>query len=242
MWGGMLPLLGLSHGGYLMSKATARSRGRTATAGELTGRALTWRRKARRQSVDRRRFHSRWLLAPARNLRRVSVRRLLARRTERRPRGILDPSRQPPAVEPICTVTLNNVHIEGHSPVHAIASDCEMHFGAHATTFQGSPDGLVLEPMNVCVQPFPGQSEQSNSDWTTFGNGLLNSTVSATGVPRIWPEHLNGGTASNPDHAVELHPLASITSSGATTDFTDVFAGAYRGGVGQTTAFQFWIP
>jgi len=136
-------------------------------------------------------------------------------------------------------VTLDSVHIEGHSPVHTIDNDCEMHFGAHTTTFQGNPDGLVLEPMNVCVQPFPGKSEQSNSDWTSFGNGLVNATVSATGVPRIWPEHLAGGSASNPDHAVELHPLTSIVSGSTTTDFTDnIFAGAYRGGVGEATAFS----
>ena len=42
-----------------------------------------------------------------------------------------------------------------HSNVHPLEDDCEMHFGAHSDAFQGDPDGLVLEPMNVCVQPFP---------------------------------------------------------------------------------------
>ncbi len=136
-------------------------------------------------------------------------------------------------------VTMNNVRIEGHSPVHPLNNDCEMHFGAHSTAFQGSPDGLVLEPMNVCVQPFPGQSAQNNSDWTTFGDQLVNATISATGVPRIWPEHLQGGSASNPDHAVEMHPLTAIANGSANTDFTDnIFAGAYGGGVGEATAFS----
>ena len=135
-------------------------------------------------------------------------------------------------------VAMSNVHIEGHSPVHTIDNDCEMHFGAHTTTFQGNPDGLVLEPMNVCVQPFPGEAQQSNSDWTKFGDGLVDTLVSATGVARIWPEHLQGGSTSNPDHAVEIHPLTTLTSGSTTTDFTDdIFAGQYRGGVGEPTAF-----
>ena len=65
-------------------------------------------------------------------------------------------------------MSLNNVQIEGHSKVHNIDDDCEMHFGAHTPAFQGDPDGLVLEPMNVCVQPFPGQSEQRDADWTAI--------------------------------------------------------------------------
>lgn len=134
-------------------------------------------------------------------------------------------------------VTLNNVAVEGRSKVHKLADDCEMHFGAHTSAFQGSPDGLVLEPMNVCVQPFPGKSEQDDKDWNTFGDQMVHNTVTATGVPRIWPEHLDGGTESNPDHAVELHPLLEVTLKGTKFDFTpNVFEGEYEGGVGEETA------
>jgi hypothetical protein len=112
-----------------------------------------------------------------------------------------------------------------------------MHFGAHTSTFQGTPDGLVLEPMNTCVQPFPGKSEQDDKDWNAFGDQMVNSTVTATGVPRIWPEHLEGGSASNPDHAVELHPLVAVNLKGVTFDFTpNIFEGDYEGGVGEQTA------
>jgi hypothetical protein len=112
-----------------------------------------------------------------------------------------------------------------------------MHFGALTGAFQGSPDGLVLEPMNVCVQPFPGKTEQKDADWNTFGDQTVGASVSATGVPRIWPEHLEGGSLSNPDHAVELHPLVAVNLGGKTFDFTsNVFAGEYRGGVGEETA------
>src|SRR4051812_47750151 len=136
-------------------------------------------------------------------------------------------------------VTLNNVQIEGNSKVHKIDADCELHFGAHTPAFQGDPDGLVLEPMNVCVQPFTGKTEQSDKDWTGFATGLKGSTVTVTGVPRIWPEHLSGGGDSNPDHAVELHPLTSLTFNGTTHDFApNIFAGEYKGGVGEETALK----
>jgi hypothetical protein len=137
-------------------------------------------------------------------------------------------------------VTLNNVQIEGNSKVHTIAADCELHFGAHTTAFQGDPEGLVLEPMNVCVQPFPGKTEQHDSDWTTFAAGLKGTSVTVTGVPRIWPEHLTSAKEdSNPEHAVELHPLITLTSGGTTHDFTqNVFAGEYKGGVGEDTALR----
>jgi hypothetical protein len=125
--------------------------------------------------------------------------------------------------------------VEGHSPVHALIDDCEMHLGGHTPNFAGDPDGLVLEPMNACVQPPP----KNFSDWPAFGDSLLSQKITAFGVPRIWPEHLNGGSSSNPDHAAELHPLTSLTSAGATFDFApNIFAGQYKGGVGSATALQ----
>jgi hypothetical protein len=139
-------------------------------------------------------------------------------------------------------VTLPNVQISGHSGVHPLDNDCEIHLGAHTAAFQGTPDGLVLEPMNACVQPFPGKSQQSNSDWVDFAQGLTDLTkdtvtITATGVPRIWPEHLVGGGPSNPDHAVELHPLTRVVSTQGTVDFaSNIFAGQYAGGVKEDTA------
>lgn len=134
-------------------------------------------------------------------------------------------------------VTLSSVDVEGRSNVHKLENDCEMHFGAHSSAFQGTPDGLVLEPMNVCVQAFPGKSEQSDKDWNAFGDQMVGSTISATGVPRIWPEHLDGGTKSNPDHAVELHPLVAVDLAGKKLDFApNVFEGEYQGGLGEETA------
>lgn len=136
-------------------------------------------------------------------------------------------------------VTLNDVQIEGNSNVHRPDADCELHFGAHTPAFRGDPDGLVLEPMNACVQPFPGKTEQKNADWTNFAKQIKGTTVIASGVPRIWPEHLSGGGPSNPDHAVELHPLTAIVSAGQTFDFApNIFAGEYRGGVGEPTALS----
>lgn len=67
---------------------------------------------------------------------------------------------------------------------------------------------------------------------------INNTVVNVTGVPRIWPEHLTGGgEASNPNHAVEIHPLLSVETSGETFDFSaNVSAGEYHGGVGEPTA------
>ena len=123
-------------------------------------------------------------------------------------------------------VTMQNVKIEGNSAVHALEDDCEIHFGAHTPDFSGAPDGLVMEPMNACVEDPPSPA----TSWTAFAKSLKNTTVTAAGVPRIWPEHLVGGSDSNPDHAVELHPLASMVSAGNTFDFSaNIFAGDYRG-------------
>lgn len=137
-------------------------------------------------------------------------------------------------------VNVNGVHIEGHSKVHAIDSDCEVHLGGHSPSFQGDPDGLVLEPMNACVAPFPGKTEQNNADWIAFTNQITGTVVTVSGVPRIWPEHLVGGNEpSNPNHAVEIHPLTTVVAAGQSFDFApNIFAGDYTGGVGEPTALK----
>ena len=136
-------------------------------------------------------------------------------------------------------VTLDSVHIEGHSAVHPVASDCEMHLGAHTISFAGDPDGLVLEPMNACVQPLLPNTPQNNKDWTDFGDKITGTSVTASGVPRIWPEHLIGGGASNPNHAVELHPLTELVSASGTFDFApNIFAGGFQGGLSESTALK----
>ena len=137
-------------------------------------------------------------------------------------------------------VTLDAVTVEGHGPVHDVNADCEIHFGAHATSFQGEPDGLVLEPMNACIEQFPGKSEFNKADWTAFGDRIKGLIVTVSGVPRIWPEHLTGGGgSSNPNHAVELHPLTSLVSAGQTFDFAaNVFAPEGLDGIQEQTALN----
>lgn len=136
-------------------------------------------------------------------------------------------------------VPLENVVIKGHSSVHTLQNDCEMHFGASSVGFGGDPAGLVLEPMNLCVEPFFGKTTHNNTDWTRFGNSLVGKKVKIEGVPRIWPEHLVGGNEpSNPNHAVEFHPLTKIIQGTKKYDFTSfIYAPeSYRGGVGFETA------
>jgi hypothetical protein len=136
--------------------------------------------------------------------------------------------------------TMDQVRIEGHSKVHALKSDCELHFGGHSPNFKGDPDGLVLEPMNACVQPFPGETSFVKARWLEFADELQDTVVTVSGVPRIWPEHLVGGNEpSNPNHAVEIHPLTSVKAGGQTFDFVpNVFAGGYEGGVQEPSALR----
>jgi hypothetical protein len=131
--------------------------------------------------------------------------------------------------------------ISGHSKVHDLKSDCEMHFGAAVDGYRGEPDGFVLEPMNLCVVNFFGAKTYSKTQWEKFGDSLVKKSVSAEGVPRIWPEHIEGDASpSNPNHAVELHPLTKITLGSKKFDFSSfVFAPEdYRGGVGAETALS----
>src|SRR5215813_5174819 len=111
--------------------------------------------------------------------------------------------------------------ITGHSGVHSLQSDCEMHFGGQSDSFQGIPPGLVLEPANLCVQPFFGKTKLVRKDWLTFGESLVGATVKVRGVPRIWPEHLIGKESdSNPHHAVEIHPLTVLKRGTLERDFS----------------------
>jgi hypothetical protein len=131
-----------------------------------------------------------------------------------------------------------NVEITGHSRVHKIDADCEMHFGAKSASFAGDPSGLVLEPMNLCLEPFPGKSAHADKDWQEFGDSLEGARIRVEGVPRIWPEHLVGGGPSNPNHAVELHPLVKLQRGSRVFDFSGfIFApDGFPGGVSEATA------
>jgi len=139
------------------------------------------------------------------------------------------------AEKPVAALQVN---IAGHSAVHPVQNDCEMHLGGHVTAYQGDPDGWVLEPMNVCSEPLPGTTAYSKAAWLHFGNLLTGKTVTATGIVRIWPEHLTSSGASNPAHALELHPLLAISSGSSSYDFSKlVYAPeGFSGGVSAGTA------
>jgi len=117
--------------------------------------------------------------------------------------------------------TFEDATITGLSSVHNLESDCEMHFGARIPEYQGDPEGVVLEPMNICLEKFFGKAVYKKSDWAGFGASLVNQSVTVEGVPRIWPEHLHGAeSASNPNHALELHPLTKIVHNNNEFDFS----------------------
>ena len=111
------------------------------------------------------------------------------------------------------------VKIAGHSGIHPVQNDCEMHLGGKVPGYAGDPDGWVLEPMNVCVEPLPGTANYPKTAWLRYGDSVKNATVKATGIVRIWPEHLTSSGASNPAHALELHPLLTLAAGGTSHDF-----------------------
>jgi hypothetical protein len=138
------------------------------------------------------------------------------------------------------TVPLD-VRITGHSGVHALDQDCEMHFGGISDSFKGDPPGIVLEPMNLCVQPFFGKTQFIKKDWLAYADGLVGTTVHAEGVPRIWPEHLVGDESdSNPHHALELHPLTTLRKASLKRDFSAFIfdPSEYEGGLKPETAMR----
>ncbi len=122
----------------------------------------------------------------------------------------------------------------GHSAVHGVASDCEMHFGAAVSGYDGDPAGWVLEPMNLCIESPPTKFKT----WIAFANSLNAATITVEGVPRIWPEHLVGGKPSNPDHVVEIHPVTRMKKASEEYKFTQfIYAPeGFEGGVSEDTA------
>jgi hypothetical protein len=132
-------------------------------------------------------------------------------------------------------VSLSNAKILGHSKVHDAQSDCEMHFGVSWEGYIGDPAGIVAEPMNLCEQPCFNKSSYNKTDWITFANNLIGKNVILEGVPRIWPEHLVVGAdnASNPPHAIEIHPLTKLSIGSKDYNFSNFIyvPEGFRGGL-----------
>ncbi len=123
-----------------------------------------------------------------------------------------------------------NVTLGSHSKIHPLESDCEMHVAA---TLQGQdfgfPNGLVIEPPNLCeIDPNGDVSDEADA-WLSVFDDLRGKTCQATGFPRIFTEHVSGGSgASNPDHVFELHPAVSINCGGdnhSFASFIQIFPG-----------------
>jgi hypothetical protein len=113
-----------------------------------------------------------------------------------------------------------------------------MHFGGTIEGYSGVAAGWVFEPMNVCVQPFFGEDEQNNRDWVRFGDSIVQlHRVNIIGVPRIWTEHISGEeTDSNPNHAVEIHPITRLNDGAQERNFVPfIFAPEGFGGISENT-------
>ena len=115
-----------------------------------------------------------------------------------------------------------NVTLGGHSKIHPLESDCEMHVAATLQSPQtfGFPEALVIEPPNLCEIDPNGDVSDEVDGWLSIFDDLLGKNCQASGFPRIFTEHATGGAgASNPDHVFELHPATSISCDGETHSF-----------------------
>jgi hypothetical protein len=102
--------------------------------------------------------------------------------------------------------------------VHPLASDCEMHLAGKPTDIDlGTPEYVVVEPPNLCKnKPSEGDSWPS-----VFDDKVLGKKCVATGFPRIFTEHAQGGDdgGANPNHVFELHPAMKIVCGSDTLSF-----------------------
>ena len=115
-----------------------------------------------------------------------------------------------------------NVQLGGHSKIHSLDSDCEMHVAATLSLDQafGFPPDLVIEPPNLCQIDPNGDVSDEVDGWLSIFDDLQGKNCQASGFPRIFTEHATGGAgASNPDHVFELHPAVSVTCDGESHSF-----------------------
>jgi hypothetical protein len=102
--------------------------------------------------------------------------------------------------------------------VHPLASDCEMHLAGKPTEFDlGTPEFIVVEPPNLCKNQAPG-----GGSWPDlFDQKVIGKDCVATGYPRIFTEHAQGGSeeGANPNHVFEIHPALKISCGNDTISF-----------------------
>jgi hypothetical protein len=121
------------------------------------------------------------------------------------------------------------------SNVHGLSADCELHVAARLPNNRliAAPRGLVVEPPNVCRRRVPqiSQTGAIGDAWTAyFDANVKDETCTVTGFPRIFTEHSagGGGSGSNPDHVVEVHPVSELRCGADTINFVPlirIFAG-----------------
>lgn len=121
------------------------------------------------------------------------------------------------------------IRMDARSGVHTLSSDCEIHVGGSVPgTTLGTPNGMVVEPPNLCkIKPEgfagnPSATQLKNVIWPNlFDDKIIGRTCEVNGFLRLFTEHAAGGGAggSNPDHVFEIHPALSITCDGEETSF-----------------------
>lgn len=131
-----------------------------------------------------------------------------------------------------------SLRMGGHSKVHPIANDCEMHIAGTSADELGTPGAVIVEPPNLCKQ-----KPSAFAKWESWVDAKVKGQdCEVTGFPRIFTEHATGGQGeSNPDHVLELHPALGITCAASDTDvdfrpFLKMYKGMRR--VKATTAAE----
>lgn len=107
------------------------------------------------------------------------------------------------------------LNLGGHSKVHPIGNDCEMHIAGTAPEELGTPGAVIVEPPNLCKQKAPAPGK-----WESWADAnVKGQDCEVTGFPRIFTEHATGGQGeSNPDHVLEIHPALAMTCSATSVD------------------------
>ena len=120
----------------------------------------------------------------------------------------------------------------GHSGLHAINKDCEMHIaGEPADKALGDPNAFIIEPPNLCKVGPDGNPASMSSEWATIFDGVKGETCDVTGFPRIFTEHAKtgGDPNSNPLHMYEMHPTTQIKCASQTLKFGSNYVRGFQG-------------
>ncbi len=124
----------------------------------------------------------------------------------------------------------------GTSKVHKLASDCEMHMPTSPGPPIAWPNGIVVEPPDLCRERAPGMPAGSEKKlrevpWPLYlDRQVMGRDCAVTGFSRIFTEHAaSNADSSKPNHVVEIHPALQIRCGDLTLDMRRFLKHDYPG-------------